>query len=190
MTEAQARGRPIRPETTQAILRAANELLDEIGYDRLHVQHVADRAKVGLATIYRRWPTKQALIADAVRCRDPLDWVPDTGDVAADLSAGMRYVARSLSDQRAVQFCQGFLASLGVEPEVAEAYSEHVFTRLRGRLRDLVVVAVGEDDPFVELRADLGPALLFYRAQVLRDLGDPDEAGNEVAQLMIRKLDT
>jgi hypothetical protein len=46
---------------------------------------------------------------------------------------------------------------------------------------------VGEDDPDLDARADLGPALLLYRAQVLRQLDDPDAAGDEAAALMLRQ---
>jgi AcrR family transcriptional regulator len=185
--DAPSRGRPRNAESTEAILHAAAELLDEIGYEDLHMQHVADRAKVGLATIYRRWPTKAALFADAVRCTDPLAGLPDTGDPVADLAAGMRSFAWSLVEPRADRSCQNFLAVVRSEPSVAAAYSDHVFRTVRHRLRELVARVVGEDDPDLDARADLGPALLLYRAQVLRQLDDPDAAGDEAAALMLRQ---
>src|ERR671912_358510 len=63
----------------------------------------------------------------------------------------------------------------------AAAYSDHVFCTVRHRLRELVARVVGEDDPDLDARADLGPALLLYRAQVLRQLDDPDAASDEAA---------
>ncbi len=180
------RGRPRNAESTEAILSAAAELLDEVGYEALHMQHVADRARVGLATIYRRWPTKPALFADAVRRIDPLAGLPDTGDPVADLTAGMRSYARSLTEPCDDRRCQNFLAVVRSEPAVAEAYSEHVFAIMRLRLRELVAQVVGEDDPDLDARADIGPALLLYRAQVLGQLEDPDAAGDEAAEMMLR----
>jgi hypothetical protein len=59
-------GRPRAADRTPAILEAAKALLGEVGYDRLRIQDVANRAGAGLATLYRRWPTKQALVADAI----------------------------------------------------------------------------------------------------------------------------
>ena len=56
---ARPRGRRSEADREPLILEAANELLDEVGYDRIRVQDVADRAHVGIATIYRRWSTKQ-----------------------------------------------------------------------------------------------------------------------------------
>ena len=63
---ARPRGRRREADREPLILDAANELLDEIGYDHLRVQDVADRAHVGLATIYRRWSTKQELVIAAM----------------------------------------------------------------------------------------------------------------------------
>jgi AcrR family transcriptional regulator len=179
------RGRPRRAESTEAIVRAAFELLGEVGYDDLHMQTVAERAKVSLATIYRRWPTKQALIADAFRRIDPLEGLTDTGDPRADLAAGMRAYARSLTARCADRRCQNFFAVLRAEPEIAAAYADHVSERLRSRLREIIAKVVGPDDPFLDVRADLGPALLTYRAEVLGNLDDPDAAGDEVAALML-----
>jgi hypothetical protein len=82
--------------------------------------------------------------------------------------------------------CQRFLAVVRSEASVAEAYSDHVFRTVRRRLRELVARVVGEDDPDLDARTDLGPALVLYRAQVLRQLHDPDAGGDEAAALMLR----
>jgi AcrR family transcriptional regulator len=63
---ARPRGRRREADREPLILDAASELLAEIGYDHLRVQDVAARAHVGLATIYRRWSTKQELIVAAM----------------------------------------------------------------------------------------------------------------------------
>ena len=56
-------GRAERVRT--AVLEAAAELLTEVGYDKMRVEDVAARAGVHKTTVYRRWPTKAALTADA-----------------------------------------------------------------------------------------------------------------------------
>jgi AcrR family transcriptional regulator len=152
------------------------------------VQRVAERARVGLATIYRRWPTKQALVADAVRCKQMADEVPETGDPRTDLAAVMRHLAHQLVDPERARFMVSFLATLNSEPEIAAAFREHVFSEIRARLVRLVRAVVGDDDPLLEVRADLGPGLLFFRSQVLRDIDDADAAGDEVAALMLGGL--
>src|ERR1700737_4041794 len=83
-------GRPRAEDRTPAILEAAKELMGEVGYDRLRIQDVADRAGAGLATLYRRWPTKQALVADAIRHHAERFLPPVLDDPRADLLAVYR----------------------------------------------------------------------------------------------------
>lgn len=49
----------------QVILQATLDELGEIGYGAFTIESVAARAGVGKSTIYRHWPDKVALIADA-----------------------------------------------------------------------------------------------------------------------------
>jgi AcrR family transcriptional regulator len=51
------RGRPRSARAHQAILDAANYLLEECGFVDLTIDEVAQRAGVSKTTIYRRWPT-------------------------------------------------------------------------------------------------------------------------------------
>ena len=53
----------------QAILDAALELLKEVGYDRLSIDALAERAHAGKATIYRHWSGKAEIVVDAIRRR-------------------------------------------------------------------------------------------------------------------------
>ena len=61
------RGRKRDTDRTDAILEAAGDLLLEVGFDRLRIQDVAERAGSGTGAIYRRWPRKEALLAEAIR---------------------------------------------------------------------------------------------------------------------------
>ena len=65
---AAARGRRLSEERGDEILGCVLDLLHEVGYDQLRMQDVADRAGAGLATIYRRWPTKQDLVRASLEC--------------------------------------------------------------------------------------------------------------------------
>lgn len=80
--------RPGRPRSTtadEAILEATVDLLAEQGFLGLSVEAVAARAGVAKTTIYRRWPTKDELVMDAVGCiKGPLHEPPGTS-VRADL---------------------------------------------------------------------------------------------------------
>jgi AcrR family transcriptional regulator len=60
------RGRPRREGADAEILGVALSLLREKGYRELTVDTVAERSGVAKTTIYRRWPTKAALVTAAI----------------------------------------------------------------------------------------------------------------------------
>src|SRR5207245_9051815 len=80
------RGRPRSGRTEKAILKAASDLVTSTGLADMTIEGVAERAGVGKASIYRRWPSKGALAFDAV-----VDTIlstqptPDTGSFEGDL---------------------------------------------------------------------------------------------------------
>src|SRR5215208_2339383 len=86
-TEAPRRGRPRRADADQAILTATVELLGEVGVAGFSMDLLAQRAGVGKATIYRRWPSKEALMLEAMRTVVTPVSAPDTGAVRSDLRA-------------------------------------------------------------------------------------------------------
>src|SRR5579859_5493396 len=89
-------GRPRAQDRTPAILQAAKELMEQVGCDRLRIQDVADRAGAGLATLYRRWPTKQALVADAICFHAGMFLPPVLDDPKADLLALYRAMTEKM----------------------------------------------------------------------------------------------
>lgn len=65
-TDQRRPGRPRDERHDRAIVAATLELLVDSGYNALSVEAVAARAGVGKTTIYRRWPGKKELVADAL----------------------------------------------------------------------------------------------------------------------------
>ena len=61
-----AAGRPRDAQVAAAILDAALDLIIEFGYNRTSMEAVAARARVAKTTVYRRWPTKDDLMVDAL----------------------------------------------------------------------------------------------------------------------------
>ena len=165
-------GRPRAEDRTPAILEAAKALLGEVGYDRLRIQDVADRAGAGLATLYRRWPTKLALIVDAIRYHADVAFPPPLDDPRADLVAVFRAMTEKMCGGG--EGLPGLLAALRTEPELASVVREQVMDPLRARVRADLVQLVG-DHPQLDLLVDVGPALLMFRTVVL---GEP--AGDDL----------
>ncbi|MFD7685422.1 TetR/AcrR family transcriptional regulator [Streptomyces sp. NPDC059781] len=70
----------------RAILDAALEQLSTVGWNGLTMEGVAAGAQTGKAAVYRRWPSKEDLVADALRAGLPqFDEAPDLGGVREDL---------------------------------------------------------------------------------------------------------
>ncbi|MEV8597027.1 TetR/AcrR family transcriptional regulator [Streptomyces sp. NPDC052012] len=70
----------------RAILDAALEQLSTVGWNGLTMEGVAAGAQTGKAAVYRRWPSKEDLVADALRAGLPqLAAAPDLGSVREEL---------------------------------------------------------------------------------------------------------
>lgn len=92
VASSRAPGRPRRPDVEQTVLDAATELLAERGIDGTTMSAVVERSGVARATVYLRWPNRQALIAAAVRRSMGRPIVKGTGDVVRDLEMGAERV--------------------------------------------------------------------------------------------------
>ena len=65
-------------------------MLAEVGYDRLTMDAVAQRAKASKATLYRRWNSKAKLVVESLaRMKTTPEMLPDTGDLRTDLIDGV-----------------------------------------------------------------------------------------------------
>ncbi len=133
---------------------------------------------MGLATIYRRWPTKQDLVVEALRAKS-VD-LPDTGDTRADLLTIFTLMATAFAGSGA-QLVPGCLAVARDEPEILQALRDNSLRRVRDHLRMLIAREVGDDDPDLDLRVDFGPGVLLQRAMLL---GEPIDDPVELARLV------
>lgn len=78
-------GRPRSVEADTAILEATRAALVELGWSKLTMGDVANRAGVAKTTLYRRWTNKSELVVDAVAVLfDELE-LPDRGSLTADV---------------------------------------------------------------------------------------------------------
>lgn len=106
----------------RAVLGAASELLDEVGYDKMTVEDVANRAGVHKTTVYRRWQTKAALTADAVSLHSAESIpIPDTGSIAGDLQLLARQVVANIGSQGGSQRSRSIVAAAATSDELTEA---------------------------------------------------------------------
>ena len=118
-------GRPRSEQSRQAILRSTLKFLRQHGgFPDLSIEAVAADAKVSKATVYRWWPTKAALVADAFSASVEQELqFPDTGSLRGDVAQQMRRVIRALSLAARQDRC-GSVAGGQSDPELIEAFRE------------------------------------------------------------------
>jgi AcrR family transcriptional regulator len=105
-----------------AVLRAAADLLVECGLEGVELAAVAQRAGVGKSTIYRRWGTVAALVADLlVDMADTSSPRPATGSLATDLLAAAKLIRRTLTDPRQGPLFKAIIATATCDTTTAEA---------------------------------------------------------------------
>jgi AcrR family transcriptional regulator len=162
------KGRPRNRETNKAILKAAAEIVIASGLAEMTIEGVAERAGVGKASIYRRWPTKGALafeaVVDAIMAAEP---TPDTGSLEDDLARVAESWVRLSNAPRGGRTLAHFIAEVQSDPDLAVAWRERFVNRIRKERRPIFerAIARGEipaaSDP--ELIMDLLYGPLYHR---------------------------
>ncbi|MGW2661494.1 TetR/AcrR family transcriptional regulator [Nocardia tengchongensis] len=105
----------------QSILSATVAQIAEHGLEGLTISEVAERAGVAETTIYRRWGTRTALVADAVAAlAAEANPVPDTGTLRGDLQQLADQITHLIS-QPGIARLLGSALALSVDPDVAAA---------------------------------------------------------------------
>jgi AcrR family transcriptional regulator len=125
-------GRPRDTQRDRAILRSTFKILNAQGYAGLTIEGVAADANVGRPTIYRRWPSKPALVVAALVTSDRLALpVPDNGSLRDDLVAVQVHQVELKNSPQSRRVTAGLVADLAADPELAEIYVTQYLTPRR-----------------------------------------------------------
>lgn len=182
------------PVLERAILDAALEQLSTVGWSGLTMEGVAAGAQTGKAAVYRRWPSKEDLVADALQAGLPtLDVATDYGSVREDL------FQLCLRVRDAMYSRSGFaLRSVLYECDIATADRFHgviargVIEPSNRLFREVVRRGVTRGDVRPDATGDLVfdviPGLMMYRSKVCgSELSDGDIA-DMIDQVMVPLL--
>ncbi|WP_433475220.1 TetR/AcrR family transcriptional regulator [Spirillospora sp. CA-142024] len=111
----------------RAVLDAARELVTELGYAKVSIEAIAERAGVGKQTIYRWWPSRGAVIFDSfleLSAGEEGVRLPDTGDIEADLKTVMRATVAEFADPAFEAPVRALNLEIIGDPALAALYRE------------------------------------------------------------------
>ena len=141
-----------------AILRATADLLDELGFAAMTIEEVAARAGAGKATIYRRWPSKGALVMDAIMAEiGGAAPFPDRGSVVEDFRVQLRSAARVFNRPRVRRMFIGVIYEAQDNPELREAFLVRYMNPRRVHAKEAIRRGIARG----ELRPDFDDDVLF-----------------------------
>lgn len=163
-------GRPRDPSFDQKIMEAARSLLAEVGYEATSIQGIAKRAGVSAPAIYRRWPTKPALIEDAVFHLDEFELPETTGNLQVDLRAWTRRFLDLAVEPSSRAAVPGLMSAYSLDPQSYNRLMERGETPARSAVAQMLAnAAMKGDDSAASCDADMVFDLLrgavYMRAQ-------------------------
>lgn len=156
----------------QTILTTAFELLSEGGVTSFTVDEVARRSGVAKTTIYRHWPTREALVIDACSRMIAEQETPDTGSLEDDITAILAEIAKLLPTANWSFVLPSIVDAAERNPEFAEIHSR-IQRGHAAPLREVLQRAIDRGelsahaDVSTAVAALLGP--LFYRRWFSRE---------------------
>jgi AcrR family transcriptional regulator len=182
----------LQPDKTDAIVAAFYDELAEGGHERLTMDRVAARAGVGKAALYRRWRSKEQMIAELVATLggDKDTPAPDLGSLRDDLYAWFTDAVALGRDPLLRQVMAYVIAMARSSPELIEA-----MRRVPGPDRDSGRIVLqraidrGElaPDTDLEIALDIITGPIWRRVLIAGDTLDADYA-NRITAVVLRAL--
>jgi AcrR family transcriptional regulator len=183
-------GRPRDARADRAILAATLELIAELGVHEFRTEDVAARAGVGKGAIYRRYRSKDDLVAAAVAGLVSEEiTIPDTGSTHGDLLELMREAVDLYRGSIAGRLMPNLVGAMAQRRELARAVRESFLSGRRAALAAVLERGVERGDLRpdldVELALDVLGGPLFYRLLIT---GGPldEQLAEGVADLIVR----
>ena len=143
-------------------MHAAVELVAGRGVDATSMDAIADSSGVGKATIYKRWPDKEALMLEIMAEMNGIHTRPkfDSGDTRADMTAVLAYRSRENAEARE-RIMPHFMAYSARHPEFGRAWRNMVMDPPRRELRHLLRQGIAKGDLAREIDFEVALALLI-----------------------------
>jgi AcrR family transcriptional regulator len=160
-------GRPRDPGRDEAILNATLDLLGEAGYERVTVRAIAQRAGAGLATLYRRWPTKEELVVDAVDNFRELPKPPDLTDDPVENIVGLVSALLDVLQGPRRGLIPALVGQLPHNPLLAETLRSRVILPALAAVTQQLRAVPEVDPDRAQAAAEMIPGALMFQVLLL-----------------------
>ena len=148
-------GRPRSAASHQAMLKAALDLLSEVGFEAMSIEAIASRAGVGKTTIYRRYSSKDELVADAIESIREEVLIPDTGNLWSDIDALIENGAQISLTPLGRQTVAMIISSASGNPGFAQIYWKKYLVPRRQSFAIVIERAKARNEVSIDLDAGL-----------------------------------
>ena len=164
---ATARGRPKNPHIETEVVGAVLEALRVSGYRGVTIERIARQVKRARTSLYRRWPSKRHLVADAVVAELGAEPAPDTGSLRKDLRAAVGTLLTAFGGTLG-KALPGLVADMALDPALARMIREKVLTARRRSIRAAFERAIARGESTrghdLEVLIDMLTAPFYFRA--------------------------
>jgi AcrR family transcriptional regulator len=172
--------RPGRPRSDRArrdICDAFRAILLEDGFDKIRLEHVAARAGVGKATIYRHWSSKQALAHEVlIELANPHLAVPDVGDTRTELLATVLAPMRALTETDFGPVIRALLSEIARDPKLGDPFRASVVQARRDEVGRVIARGIRRGDLRPDVQPDIATEMLVGPVYFRLMFGGPLDA--------------
>ncbi|WP_328982964.1 TetR/AcrR family transcriptional regulator [Streptomyces mirabilis] len=155
------------PRPLSKILDAARDVLSAQGYPALTIEAVAAAAGVGKSTIYRWWPSKEALFADALAEIFRAEEIPDLDDTHAELRHAVDMTIDNYANEDMATSLPALAGGLLPHPELMARFREAFLYRERENIAAALRRGIQRGDlPHdldIDLVQDIWAGTILYR---------------------------
>ena len=155
----------MQPSVTSALTKALFAEWARTGYGALSLEAVAKRAGVGKAALYRRWPSKLAMVTDRLQQIGidvaAVSETPDSGSLSGDVRALLADLRRLLEHRLVHRILPDLHAEMLRSPELASDIRGRLLIQHRERGATVLQRAITRGEISADVDLDLAKDALF-----------------------------
>jgi AcrR family transcriptional regulator len=185
------RGRPRSVVVDRALLEAARDEFAAKGFHAMSMESIAARAGVSKVSLYRRWKSKLAAVADVLSLFGETNVPQDRGSLDADILALIEASTGSNEAKASAKVLMRTMGEISDHPQLRALYRTHLLAPRIAQIRALVERARKRreirDVPTDIAAAMIGGPLFLHALTLLADPGRkwPNDLARELTRSIL-----